>query len=202
MSWYTAFGGGCVDDNVDNEWAGAWGRQKGRQWGYITQLRAWTVLGQRQGTRGRSEAYVGMKLAGLWSGQKGVREQRDKHSVGIPTVTVHDIQRWEAWEAGQFSRKQRRLSLDFFFFINWLACWLGSGVSLKCPCGSGMVPSWRLLGAGETLKRWCLGRCKVIRAMKNQDRGSHFLPLLFTSQMWGKQSCPIPYFLTRCAFLP
>lgn len=34
-----------------------------------------------------------MKLAGLWSGQKGVGEQRAKHAVGIPTVTVHDRQR-------------------------------------------------------------------------------------------------------------
>lgn len=99
-------------------------------------------------------------------------------------------------------QRTKETQLGFFFFINWLACWLEPGVSLKCPCGSGMVPSWRLLGAGETLKRRCLGRCKVIRAMKNQDRGSHFLPLLFTSQMWGKQSCPIPYFLTGCAFLP
>lgn len=26
-----AWHGGCVDGNVDNEWVGAWGRQKGRQ---------------------------------------------------------------------------------------------------------------------------------------------------------------------------
>lgn len=139
MSWYTAFGGECIEGSVDNEWAGAWGRQKGRQWGHITQLRA-------RGRGGEQEAdlrHVGTKLAGLWSGQKEVRERRAKQTVGIPKVTVHGIQRrWEAWG------RTKEIQLEFFFLINWLACWLGSGVSLKCPWGSGTVPSWRLLGAG------------------------------------------------------